>query len=210
MGRQFFMTTEGNAVRTILGTHVPPDSKRPGPSGERRPRRVAGRLAALATATAGLMAAAVMLAGSAGAITTPPPNDPPPSQPVQWSLVSNVTGQCLDVVSTNRLTTNPCNGSNSQKFQTLYGSGYAQLRNVATQNCVYWFPPPPYNFLGLCAAAGSFTDQWDPVPGASGSTQWRSQYGGTCLGIPLATNDQFWVQDRSCTDSTTVWHFKLS
>jgi hypothetical protein len=195
-------------VRTILGTHVPPDSKRPGPSGERRPRRVAGRLAALVGAMTGVMTAGIMLAGQAGAITVPPPNGPP-STPVQWSLVSNVTGQCLDWDHTQAnplyLTTNPCNGSAAQKFQTLYFTGYAQLRNVASQNCVYW--ETPYDAQTPCGDQGDFTEQWDPVPGANGSIQWRSHIDGLCLGIPFATNDRLWPQTRSCSDPTTVWHF---
>ena len=192
-------------MRTILGTHVPPAWRRSGPSGERRPRRVTGRLAALVAAMAGVLTAAVVFAGPAGAFVVPPPNDPPPGGPVEWSLVSNVTGQCVAPAPGTQfeLATAPCNGSASQKYQTLYFTGYAQLRNVATQDCLWSLD---YVSLAPCDYGGT---RWTPVPGPNGLVQWRSQSDGLCLGIPLATNPYPFLQDRSCADATTYWHFGL-
>jgi hypothetical protein len=152
---------------------------------------------------AGLLTAAVVFAGPAGAFVVPPPNDPPPGGPVEWSLVSNVTGQCVAIVPGTQfeLATAPCNGSASQKFQTLYFTGYAQLRNVATQDCLWDFD---YVSLVPCDYGGT---RWTPVPGPNGLVQWRGQLDGLCLGIPLATNPYPYLQTRSCADTTTYWHF---
>lgn len=190
-------------MRTILGTPVPPAWRRSGPSGERRPRRIAGRLAALVAAMAGVLTAAVVFAGPAGAFVVPPPNDPPPGGPVEWSLVSNVTGQCMAPAANGlpRLATAPCNGSDAQKFQTFYFTGYAQLRSAVNHNCLWDF-----GYVGLvpCDTNGV---QWTPVPGPNGLVQWRGQLDGLCLGIPLATNPYPYLETRSCADSTTYWHF---
>jgi hypothetical protein len=156
----------------------------------------------LVAAMAGVMTAGLVLAGQASAFVVPPPNDPPPGGPVEWSLVSNVTGQCIDHVpgSQFELATAPCNGSDSQRFQTLYFTGYAHIRNVATQDCLW-----ALGYVGLapCDYGGV---QWTPVPGPNGLVQWQNQNDGLCLGIPLATNPYHFLQDRSCSDSTTYWH----
>jgi hypothetical protein len=156
------------------------------------------------------MAAGLIFAGQAGAIPIPPP-DPPPSQPVQWSLISNVTGQCLDVVGTSQMTTNPCNGSASQKFQTLYSTGYAQIRNVATHLCVGW-TLNVYLDQTACDRTDTAASHWLPVAASTGA-QWQSPNNFNaigCLGTPQASDPHFWAKLVFCSDSTTFWHFQLS
>jgi hypothetical protein len=163
---------------------------------------VAGRLAALVAAMAGLMAAGLIFVGQAGAIVVPPPPDP-----VEWSLFSNVTGQCLNVVGTSQMTTNPCNGSESQKFQTLYNTGYAEIRNVATQLCVAW-TLNTYLIQSACGRTDTAATHWLAVA-VSTVSQWQSPNNfnaSGCLGTPQASAPHFWAQLNFCSDSTTFWH----
>ncbi|WP_157845213.1 ricin-type beta-trefoil lectin domain protein [Pseudofrankia sp. EUN1h] len=154
------------------------------------------------------MAAVVVFAGQANAIVTPP-DDPPPSNPVQYSLISDVNGQCLDVYKLSDgtygyWTTRQCNGSSSQKFQTIYGSGYASVRDVKNQACMMMYTN---SFVSGYDCDGSISVRWTPVSGPNGSTQWRSQYNGLCLGIPVPAGSEFRPEGRSCTDTSTYWHF---
>ncbi|WP_374487261.1 RICIN domain-containing protein [Frankia sp. AgB1.9] len=162
---------------------------------------------------AGLLAAGVVFAGQASAIPVPPPDDPPPN-PVQWSLISDVSGQCLDVYKVSlsvggAMTTRPCNGSSTQKFQTIYGSGFAQIRDVNTQFCVAVTsasdPTPGGVYQGNCGS--SIFVHWTPVSGPNGSTQWRNQSDGLCLGVPVSSIHDILAYDRSCADTGTYWHF---
>ena len=100
-----------------------------------------------------------------------------------------------------------CNGSDAQKFQTLYFTGYAQLRNVATQRCLQLGANGITNEIGDVSCGSQLADRWTPVPGPNGLIQWQNQANGLCLGIPLSTDLDRILKARSCSDTTTDWHF---
>jgi hypothetical protein len=155
------------------------------------------------------MAAGVVFAGQANAIVTPP-DDPPPTEPVKWSLISNVSAQCLDLydIQLGRggvWATRQCTGSSTMKFQTIYDSGFASIRNVADHNCAEMFTNSrgPRVYGNSCD--GRLSERWTPVPQPNGSTQWRSQYNGLCLSPVGLVENVAVVGGRPCGEPGTYW-----
>src|SRR5262245_50446849 len=185
------------------------------PATERRRRRVTRRLAALVAAMAGLMAAAVVSTGPANAIE--PPDETPPN-PVSWTLISNQNGRCLDIYRTFRwgndtygyLAARPCDGSSRQRCQTLYGTGYSNIRNVGYQPCARMGAGDGRPASGIeDRCDGSRFQWWTPVQGPSGRIQWRSQANNLCLaqGQPFNAENVASIIGKPCSDPDTYWHF---